>query len=96
MYLQLLGRNSRSFPIWCRSILHFLVQEVLVALAVQLIPLLLVHLVNPVVHLLDHVLLEALLALELPAFHHAHLFQEHCLDHHVLLIAQELGMVMCY
>jgi hypothetical protein len=73
-----------------------LVREVLVALVVQLVPLLLVHLVNPVVHLLDHVLLEALLDLELQAFHHVHLFQENRLYHHGLLVAQELGKWVCH
>ena len=79
------------FPILYRSLLRSLVLEVLKALVVQLVPLLLVHLVSPVVPLLDRVLLEALTALKLRAFDHVHLFQEDCLYHHGLSIAQELG-----
>jgi uncharacterized membrane protein len=89
--------SDMSFsPTWCRSPLRSLVLEVLEALVVQWVPLLLVHLVNPVVHLLDCVLLEALLDLELLAFHHVHLFQENCLYHHGLLVAQELGKWVCH
>jgi hypothetical protein len=94
VYLQSLDMSS--FPTLCRSLLRSLVREVLGALVVQLVPLFLVHLVNPVVHLLDRVLLEVLLDLELQASHHVHLFQENRLDHHGPLVAQELGKWVCH
>ena len=94
VYLQSWGMSS--FPTWCRSPLRSLVLEVLEALVVQLVPWLLVHLVDPVVPLLDRVLLETLMALKLQAFHHVHLFQENRLYHHGLSIAQELGNWVCH
>ena len=88
---QLSSCNICSFPTWCRSPLHSLVQLVQQLLVVLVLPSLLALPEVLEVHLLDQIPLEILVVLDHQASHHVHLFHANHLNHHDLKVTQNWG-----